>query len=175
MLFGDDSWLQSLYNQLLPMLESHILKNSGTRQDAKDVFQEAMIITYKKACDPAFELTSAIETFIFSVGKRKWLYELKKRKNRAELMEVSEDMDDTIDQMIISNEKQSLYLKYFNQLSTGCRDILQLFFNGLKMSEIASKLDLASEGYARKRKHACQEKLIAMIKEDSIYQELRDE
>ncbi len=173
--FQDDDWLKEVYIKLLPQLEKHVLRNSGTAQDAKDLFQEAMVITYKKTKDPSFILTSSIETFIFSVGKRKWLYELRKRKEQTGITEPIEDEGNTIEEIIIKDEKQKLYLQHFNQLSPKCQEVLKLFFSGLKMNEIAKNLGFSSEGYTRKRKHECQDKLLKQIKSDPVYKEMEHE
>ena len=173
---NDNHQLQLLYNSLLPSIERHVIKNSGNKEDAKDIFQESVVVAYRKAQDPSFVLTSSLETFIFSIAKRKWLYELKKRGRHNAHMEISPgEGGNNIEQMVINNERTSLYLKHFRALPAGCKKILTLFFEGYKMSEIAEKLGFASEGYARKRKHQCQETLIKFITKDKSYKELNHE
>ncbi|MEP1097600.1 MAG: RNA polymerase sigma factor [Cyclobacteriaceae bacterium] len=172
----DDGFLKALYDKLLPVFDQHVRSNSGTTQEAKDLFQEALIVIYRRVKDPNFTLSASLETFVFSVGKKMWLYELRKRKNSIPIIEVIDDSDSNkIDQLLINEEKRKLYIKHFNLLSDGCQEILMAFFKGLKMSEIAAELGFGSEGYARKRKHQCQEKLVDGIKSDSLFTELRNE
>lgn len=165
-----------MYNKLLPTFKSHVQKNSGTEQDAKDLFQEALIVLYRKVYDPAFHLSSTVETFIFAVGKKKWLYELRKRKKNVSIMEaIDESNNYDINEILHEKEKIELYLKHFKNLTEGCGNILTLAFKGMKMKNIANELNFGSEGYARKRKHECQEKLINLIKEDPLFGELGNE
>jgi len=172
-LLESNKELQRIYDKVLPSLEKYVLKNSGSHQDAKDLFQESIILVFKKSGEKNFQLTSSIETFIFSIGKRKWLHELRQRKNSSAIMSVDSISDSNeLDQLVINEERSKLYFTHFEKLSESCRKVLKLFFSGLRMSEIANEMEFKSEGYARKRKHECQGKLAASIKGDSIYKEL---
>lgn len=169
--FLDNERLKALYRSLVPSFNKLVSDNSGNLADAEDLLQESIVLCYKKIKDPDFVLTSKLETFIYGIGRRKWMYELRKKGKFYEVPEV-EDEGNLIDDMIINSEKRNLYLKHFNSLSDSCRNILKLFFDGMKMNEIAHQLNFKSEGYARKRKHNCQAKLIEFIKRDELYVEL---
>lgn len=171
-LLDDPKFLKEFYQKLLPSFENFILKNSGSKEDAKDVFQEALVITYGKLCNPTFELRSSLETFVFAVGKLKWMSELRKSRKKTSVMILDEPEEgNDIEELIINKERTNLYLKHFAQLSQGCKDVMELFFNGFKISEIAKKMNFSSEGYTKKRKHNCQKKLISLIKGDQLFKE----
>src|ERR1700741_4892628 len=53
-----------------------IINNNGTSDDAKDIFQEAMIVLYEKARSGTFELSCQIKTYVYSVSRRLWLKRL---------------------------------------------------------------------------------------------------
>ena len=55
------------------MVQSLIINNNGTADDAKDIFQEAMIVLYEKARSGTFELSCQIKTYVYSVSRRLWL------------------------------------------------------------------------------------------------------
>ena len=42
------------------MIENYILKNSGTKDDAKDVFQDSLIVLYKNIKRESFVLNSTL-------------------------------------------------------------------------------------------------------------------
>ena len=50
---------------------------------------------------------------------------------------------------------------------------MQWFFDKMPLRKIAKKLD-TSEGYIKKRKFICKEKLIKAIKADAIFNELKN-
>jgi DNA-directed RNA polymerase specialized sigma24 family protein len=49
--------------------------------------------------------------------------------------------------------------------------VLNLFFEGLSYEEIAEKMNLKNEIYARRKKYLCKESLLELVKEDPEYQE----
>ena len=67
--------------------------------------------------------------------------------------------------------KDQLFYKHFDALGEKCQKILTWFFDKVKLAEIARRLD-TSEGYIKKRKFVCKEKLIRAIQEDPDFQGL---
>lgn len=67
------------------VVKKYILKNSGSKHEAEDIFQEALIIFCRKVNEPQFELRCSINTYIFSVCKLLWLDELKKRISKLKV------------------------------------------------------------------------------------------
>jgi hypothetical protein len=49
--------------------------------------------------------------------------------------------------------------------------VLNLFADGLSYEEIAMKMNLKNEVYARRKKYLSKEALLDLVKEDSEYQE----
>ncbi|HMP88352.1 MAG TPA: sigma factor, partial [Lacibacter sp.] len=68
--------IESLYLQHYGMIQAFVVNNNGSSDDARDIFQEAMILLYEKAQDPAFELNCKIKTYLYSVCRRLWLKRL---------------------------------------------------------------------------------------------------
>ncbi|MFN0216688.1 MAG: RNA polymerase sigma factor, partial [Saprospiraceae bacterium] len=55
-LSGDRVALGSLYQQQLPVIRGLIRDYGGTEADAKDLFQDAVLLVYQKARQPDFQL-----------------------------------------------------------------------------------------------------------------------
>ena len=68
---GNHKVFKLLY-QYYPMISNMIKKNNGSEEDAKDVFQDAIIIFYKKCLEPQFKLTARISTFLYAIAQKKW-------------------------------------------------------------------------------------------------------
>ncbi|MEO7490643.1 MAG: hypothetical protein ABIU77_26235 [Ferruginibacter sp.] len=45
--------VQGLYG-IYPAVKKYIIANSGTKEDAEDIFQDALVVLYKKAHDADF-------------------------------------------------------------------------------------------------------------------------
>ncbi len=59
----------------------------------------------------------------------------------------------------------------FLKLKPDQQMILSLFSDGHSYEEIASRMNLKNELYARRKKYLCKEALLDLVKEDPEYQE----
>jgi len=72
-----------LYRMLFPKVRSHILKNSGNDEDAKDFTQDIIIKLYNKLYVDEGKITNVIG-FAMGILRNDWLKELQKRKSKFE-------------------------------------------------------------------------------------------
>jgi RNA polymerase sigma factor (sigma-70 family) len=166
--------MKHLYANYYPMIRDLIQKNGGSEDDASDIFQDGMVVLYQKSQDPQFSWTSTLKTFLYAVCKNKWLMHLRKKRNKAMV-----DLDDNVEIMttlnvqneLIMHEKKELMRLHFGQLGSDCQEVLRRFFDGDSLRQIAEVMNF-TEAYAKKRKFICQQKLIAAISADPIYNEL---
>jgi RNA polymerase sigma factor (sigma-70 family) len=150
-----------------------ILNNNGTQEDAKDIFQEAMIVAFRNVReDNHFKLKSSFQTYIYSVAKLLWLKHLRiSRKNMKNFNENHEYIDfEEPEPFTPVDLRYALYQKTFFELPEDCQKILKLFLDGVTQKKIANLLGYKSENYISKRKHFCKEYLIKKIKENPDYQ-----
>ena len=166
--------LNEIYQKYSKPITNLITSNNGTIEDAKDVFQEGLIVLFRKVHEPDFQLTSGFLTYFYSICKYIWSNRQKKRRLKiVEIDKVPEPIDKfSIEKDIIKKERCDFYIKKFNLLSEGCQQVLTLFYEGSKMKKIAEKMGFASANYAAKRKHKCKEKLMKLITEDEYYNEI---
>lgn len=168
--------IRMIYDQFLPRIQRFILKNSGTEQDAQDVFQEAIMVVYANASKPDFVLSCSFYTYLHAICRNIWLRQLKeKRKLRVTFTDDweylnKEDFEDTLAEA----EQFDLFWRKFNTLGADCQRLLRLFFDGASMQSIMQKMGYGSEGYARKRKYQCKEKLFGLITQDPEYEPIRN-
>jgi len=174
----DNLILQHIYKQYYYKINYFVKKNSGNEEDANDIFQEAIIIIYRKIKenDLVFK-TSSFEGYLFSVCRFLWLKQLHKRKIEkekiSETIPYQEDLyDENLVMLVEKNEKYGLYQKHFSTLSTDCQKLLQLFFEKVPLKEIARIMGYKGEKYAKKRKYKCKEILISRIKHDTEFKKI---
>lgn len=169
--------MRQVYHQYLPEIRAFIRRNSGTEDDASDLFQEAVIVLYRKLQTGDFHLTSTLGAYLISICRNQWYDRLKRHSYKKELrMEVIEKYDyedpdqDTI-AAIQESTRKSVFQKAFLKLGDSCQKILSLFFQKIPMKEIAVQLD-TTEGYVKKRKSVCRDQLFTLIQNDPAYAEL---
>ncbi len=174
----DNLVLSYIYKQYFYKVNAFIRKNSGSDDDVSDIFQEAIIVIYRKLKenDLLFENRS-FETYLFSVCRLLWLKSLRnirteKEKINESLPFTEEVYDDDLNNVIEKNERYLLYQKHFRNISTDCQKILQMFFDKVPIREITRVMGFKSEKYVKSRKFKCKELLIERIKQDTEYKKL---
>ncbi|MEQ9006522.1 MAG: sigma factor, partial [Ekhidna sp.] len=78
---GDERMLDHLYKKYYRMMTKIVLSNNGTEDEAKDVYQEALLAFWQKAASGKLVLTSKISTYLYSICLNQWRKELD-RKSR---------------------------------------------------------------------------------------------
>jgi RNA polymerase sigma factor (sigma-70 family) len=177
----DSLILQYVYKQYYYKISYFIRKNNGNEDDASDIFQEAIIIIYRKLKenDLIFE-TSSFAGYLYSVCRFLWLKQLERRRiERERLNDTLPFQDNLYDESLVElvekNEKYGLYQKHFATLSTDCQKLMQLFFEKNSLKEIAKIMGYKSEKYAKTRKYKCKEILIRRIKQDVEFKKILED
>lgn len=167
--------LQQIYRESLPEVRRYVTKNSGTAEDARDIFQEAIVIIFNKVSKQELVLTTRFHVYLFSICRRLWLKQLKKNWHKEVSFEPENEYEDGDDiaEAMLKSRKWTLFNKYFQKLSEECQQALKLLFNGVSSKEIAQKMGY-SEDYAKRKKYKCKIQLTEMVRNDPEYQSLKE-
>lgn len=173
----DEKVLRGIYNIYFPHIKKYILDNSGDNQNAKDVFQEAIIIIYRKIKEGNFQLNSSFKTYIYSVCRYIWLKQMENQRIENQNKQVYveyEQIEDFVDEYKKSKEYK-LYQYHFKRLSEDCQKILQMFYNKVPLTDIAKEVGFENEVFIKQKKYKCKEQLIRYIKSDPDFYKDDDE
>lgn len=176
----DNRVLQYIYKNNFNPVKQLVLNNAGSENDAEDIFQEALIIVFKKLKDePKFTLDAAFSTYIYSIARLLWLAHLKKVK-KIEIDPLNRDLEERIEfeepgPVHDKDLRLAIYQRTLLKIPEDCQNIMKLTAQDLSSSEIARQMGFRSEGYVRKRRHYCKEYLIERIKEDPDYQSMMED
>lgn len=166
-----DLIIRYIYQELFPMIKYLVMSNSGSEEDAEDIFQDGLVIVFKKIRARELELSSSFRTYLYSICRNLWLTKLK-QKNRyiREFSDIEEFKDITYgkdqQQDEAEHEKYRLYQQHFHTLGEDCKKILMLFMKKIPLKEIASEMGYKTEKYAKTRKYLCKEELKRRIIND---------
>lgn len=174
----DNTILLYIYKTFYPVVRELVLRNHGKADDAKDVFQEAMVVVFRKTHEDEFRLHTSFTNYLYTISRYIWLKVLKRKKIFSEkitdlIRPFEMESEDILD--IDASLERRIYQHYFEKLGKDCREILTLFYHEMSFREIAEKLGKTSEEYVRKRKHECKEHLIRMIKSDPEAKDLLED
>jgi RNA polymerase sigma factor (sigma-70 family) len=159
----DSGIIRYVYKEYYPTIKFLITTNSGTETDAEDVFQDALVVLFKKITRDDLVLTSSFKTFLYSICRNLWLQRLDRRVFSNEFLEM-EDLSELqenlyLDQPEEEHDKYRLFQQHFLRLSEDCQKVLQLFLSKTSLKEIAEIMGFKTEKYAKTRKFMCKEKL----------------
>lgn len=165
----DTKVLNWLYDNYLPSVRSYVFNNCGTAEDVSDVFQDSIIILYTDITEDNINLTTDLKGYFFGIARNVWNARLRKQRRTTVLEFDIEDEEDSSEMNNIIIEKA--VIRAFQKLKPDQQKILNLFTDGLSYEEIAIKMDLKNEMYARRKKYLSKEVLLDLLKEDPEYQE----
>jgi len=166
-----DYIINFVYREYFPLIKYLVNENSGSDEDAEDIFQDGLIIIYKKITDNQLTLTSSFKTYMYSVCRNLWLQKLNKRKVVMEKISDVEEYIDLPDDIMneISNEEVELHRLvqlHFLSLNEDCQKVLRLFMKDVSLREIGNIMGFKTEKYAKTRKYMCKEELKRRIAND---------
>lgn len=158
---GRERTLTQLYKQTFPMVLHYVKRNSGTEQDAKDLFQDALIIFYEKAVSGRLTLTASASTYLVSICRKRWLRELHQRSHWESTEGQEPDQaQPPADFELEYPESEPSLLEYVEQLGSTCQSILLSFYYfGQTMEQIAEQHQYRNIRTATVQKFKCLERL----------------
>lgn len=156
---NDRKAIETIYKENYNMVQALVLKNSGNVDDAKDIFQEAMVVLFERVQSDAFELNCQIKTYIFSVSRRLWLKKLAQQNRFL----IAEDIDHeivSVDEEVDDHEKQNMEFvmmdRAMGSLGEPCKSLLEAFYMQKRtMQEIASNFGYTNAENAKNQKYKC--------------------
>lgn len=163
---SNDAVIRSIYKKHYPVIARMVLNNNGTEQEAKDVFQETVLVLYHHVKKAEFILSCALQTYLFSVARRLWLKQLHKKNGLSKLDErfyEGEDVAEAKSDLEIYEERDqniSRMKDSMGQLGEPCKALLEDFYTKhLSMDEIADKFGYTNADNAKNQKYKCLQRL----------------
>ncbi|WEK34950.1 MAG: sigma-70 family RNA polymerase sigma factor [Candidatus Pseudobacter hemicellulosilyticus] len=164
---NDDQALRHWYQSTYPAVEQYVLQNSGSTDEAKDIFQDAFLTAWRNIQLDRFqpESPSALTGYLFRIAQHKWLDHLRSARFRKTVPLEQELETPTAS---ASDEEKLERIKtiknYFKMLGDNCRELLRRFYyEKQSLRQVAEAMGW-TEPTARNNKYRCVEKLRTMIK-----------
>lgn len=167
---GDEKALEFLYQKYYRMMTKLVITNSGTEEEARDVYQDALIVFWQKATSGSLTMTSKMSTFIYSICQNLWRKELDRKKRLS-----NEEKDTAVTLDTESAEREKILASCINQLGETCKKVLMFYyFEEMSMQDIADKLGFANTDTAKTKKYKCKKKLDDLVKAQYSEQDFLD-
>ena len=156
---GDKRTIEIIYKDHFNMIQSLIINNNGSADDAKDIFQEAMIVLYEKVRSGSFELNCQLKTYLYSVSKRLWLKKLS-ANNRYVISGADLEPSFPVEEEVEAHEKRDaefdMMEKAIASLGEPCKSLLEAYYlNKQNMQVIAATFGYTNADNAKNQKYKC--------------------
>ena len=156
---SDRKAIETIYRENYNMIQSLIVNNNGSADDARDIFQEAMIVLYEKVRSGSFELNCLIKTYVYSVSRRLWLKRLQQMNHYSP---VADNLQETIpvEEEIEENERINYEFQAMDRaissLGEPCKSLLEAYYlDRRNMLEIAQSFGYTNADNAKNQKYKC--------------------
>ena len=169
---NDQKALRTFYTHNFNKVETLVLKNNGTSEQAKDIYQEAFITVWRNVKDNMFypESETAINGYLYSIAKNKWMDYLRspafsKTISIHQVREISanETVPDEVKKEENKEQKLTLAMNAFKALGEACKNLLtKFYFEKKSMKEIALELQLDAAS-TRNKKYRCMQNLRQLV------------
>ncbi|OUJ73372.1 RNA polymerase sigma factor [Hymenobacter crusticola] len=158
---GDDRALAQLYRLHLPMVSHFVLQNSGTEDEAKDVYQEGVMVFYEKVRDGSLELSCQIKTYLYAVCRRLWLKRLAEKGRFGGRLDDHEPFLETGAEADLAEAEErdrrfALMGEALEQIGEPCRSLLEGFYLlDRSMQQLTADFGYTNADNAKNQKYKC--------------------
>lgn len=160
--------LRDLYSSNYPKIEILVLKNNGSKDQAKDIYQDAFLAVWQNIKQNKFvpRSESSINGYLYTIAKNKWMDVLRSQGYKKTIVisqlnhfEVKDEENNGIDDDILKDKRLEDVMQAFKNLGEACKSLLRKFyFEKKSMNIIAEELSLDSAS-TRNKKYRCMQKL----------------
>ena len=160
----------ALYKSTFPAVAKYISKMGGSFDEAKDIFQDALMIYYEKAASGSLSLKTNEKAYLMGITKHLWV---KKHQDNCKLVSIDEfDAENAGDTEIAGNK----VLCFLQTAGKKCMDLLRSFYyEQLPLTEVAEQFGFSGVRSATVQKYKCLEKVRETVKEKSLsYEDFLD-
>lgn len=161
---SDNKAYEILYKFYYPSVRNFICKNNGCEDDAKDVFQETILVVLEKIPKDDFNLRSSLKTYIFAISSNIWLKRLRDA-NKIVKTELSmyekylSDYEDAEEKTVEAHQNNfKRVLNTFKKVSDKCKVILTaIFYDEKNIETVTREFGYTNKHNAQNQKFKCLE------------------
>lgn len=164
---GNSKTIAAIYEQHYPFIENWIQKNRGQKEDAKDIFHDALL----SMIIGVDEIRSDFKSLLITICKNKWRDRLRKSKlhQNYELHLIDNTSTPSLEEELIrAEEKLDEFQKMertLRNLSELCQKVIIAVRRGVSPDELIKELKMTNVNTLYRRKHACMKRWKQLIME----------
>lgn len=154
----------TLYKHAFPLVAKYVNKMGGSLDDAKDIFQDALVVFYEKTIEGFVPSTSA-EAYLLGVAKHLWARKFRQDIQNSSLDIESIDFTDEDEPQPSANK----LMHYLEDAGRKCMELLKAFYyDYMPPAKIAEQFGYSGERSATVQKYKCMEKVRETVKQKAL-------
>lgn len=155
----------SLYQKAFPAWAKYISERNGTLEEAKDIFQDALIICYEKKISAPDHLKNT-EAYLLGTARNLWFKKYKDNNKSVPLDSAVPEMIMPADEEKPSSKK---LLRFLETTGEKCMELLRAYYyDKMPLPDMAKFFGFSGTRSATVQKYKCVEKVRKTIKEKSL-------
>ncbi len=170
-LKNNDGWAFYYINMTyLPSVIQYVKLHGGTKEDAEDVVQDAILALINNVNEGKYQLqeTTKIKTYFIGICKNIWKEYLRRKSRYATFSDFDFKIEEfegydflyEITEFEALTERQRIVLEVFDNASDTCKQVLSYFyFKNFSHEEIAEKMGFSNAESSKTQKNKCLKKL----------------
>ncbi|MES2426096.1 MAG: sigma-70 family RNA polymerase sigma factor [Bacteroidota bacterium] len=151
-----------LYKSAFPVVAKYVSRMGGSFDEAKDVFQDALVVYYEKVVTSPNLFSNDI-AYLVGTAKNLWL-----KRYRQSTQNVPLDNLDVFDEEQETPSKTRL-MRFLETAGKKCMELLKgFYYDQLSFAEIADEFGYSGVRSATVQKYKCLEKVRETIKQKAL-------
>lgn len=160
-----------LYKKVLPQIEKYVRRNSGNKEDAFDVFQDALMIFYKQVIKNSFDPKYKVFGYLYRVSINLWINKVKKDKKIQLVEEIMEPEPESMEikESLFTRKNENILQSLFSGIGEKCIELLtySIYYN-LLMEDIMIRMNFPSVSAVKMQQQRCKQKLMGEIEKNPM-------
>ncbi|TSJ38741.1 sigma-70 family RNA polymerase sigma factor [Mucilaginibacter corticis] len=151
-----------LYKSAFPVVAKYVSRMGGSFDEAKDIFQDALVVYYEKAIVSPALLNNDI-AYLVGTAKNLWI-----KRYRQSNQNIPLDLVDVAfaDEEHLSNNR---LMRFLETAGKKCMELLKgFYYDQLSLTEIANEFGYSGIRSATVQKYKCLEKVRETVKEKAL-------
>ncbi|MDR6781593.1 RNA polymerase sigma factor (sigma-70 family) [Pedobacter africanus] len=166
-----EAWLRELYKKAFPLVAAYVSKMGGSLEEARDIFQDALIIYYEKSAGQELCLKHSDKAYLFGIARHLWNRRYRESARQLSIDELQADFDEHAG-LVDAADPEVSSSRLFRLLQTAGQKCMQLlsafYYEKLSMEQLAERFGFSGPRSATAQKFKCLEKVKETVKEKSI-------
>lgn len=155
--------IEDLYEKGFPSVARFVKKMGGGSDEARDIFQDTLVIFYEKITQGNLHIDCSPQVYIMGIAKHLWIRKYKKDQQIISLDAFEKQIKVAADDTPSVSAQQ--ILRMLEQSGEKCMELLKSFYyDKLSMKRIKEMFGYGSERSATVQKYKCIEKIRNEVK-----------